>query len=70
MCNFHLYADSTQLHKSVPSDKIPKMLADLGTGISSIKKWTTDNKLKKNGDKTEIILLGSQFKLSAKSTNC
>lgn len=62
--NYHLYADDTQLYKSVPVHNVPTMLADLCKCTSSIKKWMTDNKLKMNGEKTEIMLVGSQFKLS------
>ena len=56
--NFHSYADDTQLYLSVaPND--PSALDPLLTCLSSIKCWMSENFLKLNEDKTEVLIIGS-----------
>ena len=61
---FHLYADDTQLYLSFdinnPSSQI-QCKDKLQQCVSTIKSWMTQNKLKLNGDKTEIIFIASKF---------
>ncbi len=54
--DFHMYADDTQLYKSVPANQIDGLLSDASTCILAVKDWMLANKLKLNDDKTEIIL--------------
>ena len=56
--NFHFYADDTQLYLSVATDD-PCALDPLLTCVSSIKCWMSENFLKLNEDKTEVLIIGS-----------
>ena len=56
--NFHFYADDTQLYLSVAPDD-PCALEPLLTCVSSIKCWMSENFLKLNEDKTEVLVIGS-----------
>ncbi len=60
---FHCYADDTQLYISTkPSiSSCPTALIDCLQAITS---WMTKNKLKLNGNKSEVILIGSKSTLS------
>ena len=56
--NFHFYADDCQIYfsldsvSSVTTTRIEACLQDIGT-------WMSLNKLKLNGDKTELLVIGS-----------
>ena len=56
--NFHFYADDTQLYLSVAPDD-PSALDSLLSCLSSIKYWMSNNFLKLNEDKTEVLIIGS-----------
>ena len=56
--NFHFYADDTQLYLSVAPDD-PSALDPLLSCLSSIKCWMSNNFLKLNEDKTEVLIIGS-----------
>ena len=49
------------IYKFVPLKNVPDMLNDINTCITNVREWTTSNKLKMNGDKTEIMLVGTQL---------
>ena len=66
---YHAYADDTQIYKSVPLKNVPDMLGDLNTCITNVREWMTSNKLKMNGDKTEIMLVGTQYKINSISVS-
>ena len=58
--DFHLYADDTQLYISLkPCDSISKQTAvsQVEACIKDIKSWMTNNLLKLNDDKTELIII-------------
>ena len=63
---FHLYADDTQLYITFkPSSKqsIEQSVNIIQTCIVEIKQWMTNNMLKLNGDKTEILVItGPRYK--------
>ncbi|MCP3852877.1 MAG: hypothetical protein GY694_22015, partial [Gammaproteobacteria bacterium] len=65
---YHSYADDNQLYPSIPIDCFESVTNDLSKCSDEIDSWMTSNKLKKNNDKTEMLLCGTTAKL--KSINC
>lgn len=63
-CNFHKYADDTQLQDSAPPRDLSIILHNISLCISSIKDWMLQNKLCLNDSKTEALCVGSQKSLS------
>ena len=49
--NYHMYADDTQLYKSVPFSDLQLLVLSIETCSGNVKKWMTDNKLKMNNEK-------------------
>ena len=49
--NYHMYADDTQLYKSVPFSDLQLLVQSIETCSGNVKKWMTDNKLKMNNEK-------------------
>ena len=62
--HYHLYADDTQLYSVYKPDNISKAVLDISDGTKEINNWMTENKLKMNADKTEIMICGSVQKLN------
>ena len=61
--SYHFFADGSQLHKSsVPSD-FPVHACCLKDCIEDVAEWMGDSKLKMNGDKTELMAIGTRSKL-------
>jgi hypothetical protein len=61
---YHLYADDTQLYVSIDSSNpisINHTRERLVKCIAEIKLWMTENKLKFNADKTEVMVISSGF---------
>ena len=63
-----MYADDTQLYKSVPFSELQLLVQSVETCSGNVKKWMTDNKLKMNNEKTEILLCGP--KKYVESSDC
>ena len=62
--SYHFFVDDSQLHKSsVPSD-FPVLACCLKDCIEDVSEWMGDSKLKMNGDKTELMAIGTRSKLS------
>ena len=62
--DFHSYADDTQLYISMePND--PDALSSLITCLSAVEHWMSNNFLKLNEDKTEVLLIGPKTKRDA-----
>ena len=55
----HSYADDTQLQNSATPDRLPDLIDSMPLCIDDIKDWMTDNKLKLNDDKTEVMIISS-----------
>ena len=62
---FHLYADDSQLFKSVKplTEDVNLGLTQLQNCVSTISEWMKINKLKLNEDKTEFLVIGSKYHL-------
>ena len=63
-CDYHKFADDTQLSKSAHLEHFPLLVKNVEDCIESITKWMVCNKLKLNPEKSEILPIGPQSKLS------
>ena len=55
----HSYADDSQLQNSATPDRLPDLIDSMRLWTDDIKDWMTDNKLKLNDDKTEVMIISS-----------
>ena len=64
--NYHVYADDTQLYITFKSsqENANASIARLEKCIQEIRRWTQQNFLKLNDDKTEFLLFGSRQQLT------
>ena len=56
----HSFADDLQLQMSAPPDKISELLHSMQSCISDFSAWATENMLKLNDNKTELMLVTSK----------
>ena len=62
--SYHFFADDTQLHNSsVPSD-FPTLACSMKGCVENVAEWMSENKLKMNDDKTELIAVGTRSKIN------
>ena len=69
--DFHMYADDTQLYILIGNDN--GNVYRLKKCITYINNWMTTNKLKLNGEKTEVIILSNKsrnFPMDLNHLNC
>ena len=61
---FHLYADDYQIYFSFDSSSccLSAVVSRIRACLSDISLWMSLNRLKLNGDKTELLIIGSQFR--------
>jgi hypothetical protein len=57
-CQYHKYADDTELSKSEPPADFAQLEADVQCCIRDVMSWMNSNKLKLNPDKTEVLIVG------------
>ena len=62
--SYHFYADDTQLYISFNHQESQDAIAKMENCISRVSAWMSDNFLKLNEDKTEVMFLGSPHLLS------
>ena len=56
----HSFADDLQLQMSTPPDKISELLHSMQSCMCDVKSWATANMLKRNDNKTELMLVTSK----------
>ena len=54
-CDFHKYADDTELHRSAPPDSFTSAQSVVQRCVDDVQVWMSNNYLKLNTDKTEAI---------------
>ena len=62
--SFHSYADDTQLYLSFEASSLSdlqKTIAKVEDCVLDIKRWMSDNLLKLNDDKTEVLIVTSPY---------
>ena len=64
-CDYHKYADDTQLSKGAPPDLFQFLLCDIQSCIESLADWMHSNKFKLNAEKTEVLPVASTSRLSS-----
>ena len=69
-CDYHKYADNTELSKSAPPDQFLSVQSCIQTCIDDVLLWMKSNKLKLNTDKTEIMPVGSASCLESVDSEC
>ena len=62
--SIHQYADDTQLYIEFEPGNVNEVKSKMELCIAEMKQWLTVNYLKLNTDKTEVIVIGSRYKLS------
>ena len=60
----HLYADDSQLYVSFSSGDYAATQSGLQSCLASVQSWMSTNKLKLNPDKTDFLLIGSEWQRS------
>ena len=63
-CDFHKYADNTELAQSAPPDEFCFVQTGIQTCIEDILSWMNSNKHMLNTDKTEVASVGTSSHLS------
>ena len=58
-CDYHKYADDTQLSKGALPDQLQSLLCDIQTCTESLVDWMYSNKLKLNAEKTDVLPVAS-----------
>ena len=69
-CDYHKYADDTELSKGASSDQFNSVQSCIQTCIGDVLIWMNSNKLKLNADKTEVIPVGSASHVALVESEC
>ena len=57
----HMYADDTQVQAKTQPENFDLAITSLQDCTSEVQSWMTENKLKLNNDKTELMVVGSEL---------
>ena len=68
-CDFHKYADDTELSQSAPPDEFFSVQTGIQTCIGDVLSWMNSNKLMLNTDRTEVMTAGTSSHLSQVDSN-
>ena len=69
-CDYHKYADDTELSKRAPPDQFTSVQSCTETCIDDVLLRMNSNKLKLNTDKTEVMPAGSASHLESVDSEC
>ena len=69
-CDYHKYADDTELSKGASPDQFDSVQSCIQTCIGDVLIWMNSNKLKLNTDKTEVTPVGSTSRVTLVESEC
>ena len=69
-CDYHKYADDTELSKGASPDQFNSVQSCIQTCIGDFLIWMNSNKLKLNTDKTEVMPDGSASRVALVESEC
>ena len=61
----YIFSDDNQLYRSGNVSQLPEIIHSTQSCISDVKAWTTNNQLRLNNDKTEMIPIASKTILNS-----
>ena len=68
--SYHLYADDSQIYNTTNTkNDFSAVVEKCALCIDDVKTWTCRNRLKLNGDKTEVLIIGSKNNLQKLKTS-
>ena len=70
ICDYHKYADDTELSKNAPPDHFVYVQSCIQTYIDDILLWMNSNNLKLNTDKTEVMPVDCTSRLKSVDSEC
>ena len=70
ICDYHKYADDTELSKNAPPDHFVYVQSCIQTYIDDILLWMNSNNLKLNTDKTEVMPVDCTSRLKSVDSQC
>ena len=69
-CDYHKYADDTELSKDASPDQFDSAQSCIQTCIGDVLIWMNNNKVKLNIDKTEVMPVGSASRVALVESEC
>ena len=69
-CDYHKYADDTELSKGASPDQFDSVQFCIQTCIGDVLIWMNSNKFKLNTDKTEVMPFGSASRVALVESEC
>ena len=69
-CDYHKYADDTELSKGGSPDQFDNVQSCIQTCTGDVPIWINSNKLKLNTDKTEVMPVGSASRVALAKSEC